>query len=928
MASMMLDIKRKLTYTATVSAVILLTCGITACDRFQSSDSLLAEAKQYQQKGDVTAAEIQLKNALQKDPDNAQARLLLGKIYLDAGNAASAEKELRKALSLGIKADQVIPSLGKALLIEGQFQKVLDETATLPMQGEIAALRGNAFLGLNKIAEAKSAFDTALKENAAMPNALIGLARSALLDKDIDTANRYTEEAIAKNPGNIEVLMFKANLLRSQDLTEPAMAVLNQVLSIKPDNIEARMNRADLEIRQKKFDAARDDILAAQKSAPKNLISTYMQALLNFSQGKTNDALTDIQKVLAAAPDYMPGLLLAGAIQYNLGSMPQAQLHLSKYLDKNPEDQYARKMLASTLLKSGQKAKAATTLEPALKASLQDPEVLALAGEISMENKDYAAASSYFEKASALAPQTARYHMALGLSNLGRGQNTSAITQLETAFSLDSKTPQAGILLIMTHMRLKEFDKGLAAAATLEKEQANNPLLQNLKGGLYLGKNDLANARASFEKANAIDPLYFPAVANLAQMDMKDKKPEVAKKRFEAILEKDKKNIDALTALASLAEQQKRPQEATQLLERAVAENPASLPASTQLITRYLQIDEKQKALTLARNLQSSNATDPGALELLAQAQFANDDKQGALSNYQRLTSLVPDSAAAQLKLASMHLTMNNVAAASEATKKALALQPDFVDAAVFQATLYTQTGDTAKALAVAKEMQKLPSQMLVGYELEGNILTFQKKPDLAAKAFEQAYAGDKQNIRLLMKLHGSLQLSGKTKEAETLANQWIKDHPTDTILHLYLGETYLAQKQNKAAISHYQQALRLQPDNVGALNNLAWAYQQEHDPRALETAEKAYAGASDSAAVADTLGWMLAEKGNLTRALPLLQKAASAAPDAMDIRYHLVLALMQSGDKIKARKELEQMLATGKNFPQMEEAKSLLKKL
>ena len=79
---------------------------------------------------------------------------------------------------------------------------------------------------------------------------------------------------------------------------------------------------------------------------------------------------------------------------------------------------------------------------------------------------------------------------------------------------------------------------------------------------------------------------------------------------------------------------------------------------------------------------------------------------------------------------------------------------------------------------------------------------------------------------------------------------------------------------------------------------------------------------------MADTLGWMLAEKGNLTRALPLLQKAASAAPDAMDIRYHLVLALMQSGDKIKARKELEQMLATGKNFPQMEEAKSLLKKL
>ncbi|OWY29804.1 XrtA/PEP-CTERM system TPR-repeat protein PrsT [Herbaspirillum robiniae] len=928
MGRKMVDKKRTWKFTATACAVILACSGITACGRFQSADSLLSEAKQYQQKGDNAAAEIQLKNALQKDPDNAEARLMLGKIYLDSGNALSADKELRRALGLGTKPELVLPSLARALLIEGQFDKLLEETRSLPLQGDIAALRGNAYLGLGKSADAKNAFNAALQSDPKLPLALIGMARSALLDKDLDSANRYTEDAIAKNPGNTEVLMFKANLLRGQGKLDEAVATLNQVLALKPELVEARLGRADIEIRQRKFDVARDDIQAAQKAAPKNLLPTYMMAVLEFTQGKNADALTDVQKVLAAAPDYMPGVLLAGAIQYALGSMPQADLHLLKYLEKNPDDQYARKLLASVQLKNGQKSKAMGTLSPALQANQQDPEMLALAGEISMENKDFGKASEYYEKASVLAPQSARYHMGLGLSNLGRGQSTTAVSQFETAASLDTKSPQAGILLIMTHMRLKEFDKALAAAEALEKEQPNNPLVQNLKGGLYMNKNDPARARASFEKANALDPAYFAAVANLAQMDIKENKPEAARKRFEAILAKDKKNIPAMSALAAMADRDKHPQEATQWLERAVNENPDSILANTQLISRYLQIGEKQKALTKARNLQSVNPTDAGALEILAQAQFANDDKQGALSSYQRLVVLVPDSAPAQLRLASLYMATNNLNAAADAARKALELQPDFADAEVFRATLYTQSGDNQKALTVARQMQKQPSQALIGYELEGNIQAFQKQPDLAAKAFEKAYEGDRQNVRLLMKLHGSLMLSGKNREAEALAAQWFKAHPNDVALHLYLGESYLAQKQNKAAIEHYQQALRQQPNNAGALNNLAWAYQQEHDPRALETAEKAYAAAGDSAPVIDTLGWMLVEKGNVERGLPLLQKAVAAAPEALDIHYHLVLALLQSGDKARARSELEKLLASNKPFPQSDEAKALLKKL
>ena len=157
---------------------------------------------------------------------------------------------------------------------------------------------------------------------------------------------------------------------------------------------------------------------------------------------------------------------------------------------------------------------------------------------------------------------------------------------------------------------------------------------------------------------------------------------------------------------------------------------------------------------------------------------------------------------------------------------------------------------------------------------------------------------------------------------------QWLQEHPTDIPARVYLAGTYLAEKQNKAAIEQYQTVLQQDPKYALALNNLAWLYQQEKDPRALEYAEKANQLTPENPATLDTLGWILVEQGNVTRGLPLLQKANSLAPDAADIHYHLVLGWVKSGDKAKARKELEQLLATGKSFAKIEEARTLLQQL
>ena len=190
-----------------------------------------------------------------------------------------------------------------------------------------------------------------------------------------------------------------------------------------------------------------------------------------------------------------------------------------------------------------------------------------------------------------------------------------------------------------------------------------------------------------------------------------------------------------------------------------------------------------------------------------------------------------------------------------------------------------------------------------------------QKNPALAAKAYEHAFAIAK-NQSLMLKLHASLSQAGRGKEANSRLVQWLKDNPTDVPLRMYLAEVYLADGQTRSAIEQYEIILQQNPKYMPAMNNLATAYQQEKNPLALEYAEKAYKIAPDNPAIMDTLGWILVEQDNTGRGLPLLQKAVSLAPEVGEIRYHFAAGLVKSGDNAKARKELEILLSSDRDFP------------
>ena len=917
----------KLKLTAALLSSAFLVAGLGACGKTQTTESLLTEAKQYQQKGDFKAALIQMKNAVEKSPDNGEARMELGNLELMLGDTPSAEKEFRKARSLGIAADRVLPLLGKTMLQQAKFKELLQDV-TLEVAANSApllTLRGEALLSSGKQDEAKAAFDQALALNARSGDALLGLARYSMMSRDREAAERYIDEAVTKDPKNAEAFMAKGTLLRIQNKPDEASAAFSQALVLDPAHRTAHIEKAYIEISRGKFPAAKAEIDAAQKNAPGNLLVTYTNALYEFTQGKYSAAQESLQRVLKIAPDHMPSVLLAGASELQLGSLQQSEQHLRKYLTAAPNDVYARKLLAQVQLRNAQPADAAATLAPALKNAGDDPQLLALAGESYMQVRDFNKASSYLEKAAELAPKAAGVRTTLGLSKLARGDQSGGLNDLAMATSLDPKSARATMALVQTEMSLKHYDKALAAADALAKQQPNNPQVYNLKGAVNMVKGDIPAARAALEKALALEPTFAPAVKNMARLDLIEKKPDAAKQRYEKVLEKDKNNVDAMTSIGQLAMLQQRPEEATSWFEKASNASPNAVPPAVTLGMHYLRTNQPAKALTLARKLQTANATNAEVLDLLGQAQVANKDLNGALETYSKLANVAPKSATPQMRLAAIHMSMQNNSAAASDLKRAVELQPDLLPARMAQVELAMRSGRPDDALAIARQLQKSNEKSPVGYATEGDILLAQNKAAQAVPAYDKAFALA-QSPQVLVRSLQAMNLAGKGKEAQARANQWMQAHPDDPLVGMYVAETNLARKEYKPAIAILEGVLKKSPNNPAVLNNLAWAYQQEKDPRALATAEQAFKLAGNNAGVMDTLGWMLVEQGNTARGLPLLQKASGMAPNATEIRYHLAVGLHKSGDKQGARKELDKLLALGKPFPQADDARALLK--
>src|SRR6476469_543050 len=91
-------------------ALAIVVGTLAACAK-DAPATYIASAKSYMAKRDYKAAVVEAKNALQRQPDNGEARLLLATALMETGDAAGAEAEVRKAIVASAPDDRTYPLL-------------------------------------------------------------------------------------------------------------------------------------------------------------------------------------------------------------------------------------------------------------------------------------------------------------------------------------------------------------------------------------------------------------------------------------------------------------------------------------------------------------------------------------------------------------------------------------------------------------------------------------------------------------------------------------------------------------------------------------------------------------------------------------------------------------------------------------------------
>jgi uncharacterized protein (TIGR03790 family) len=147
---------------------------------------------------------------------------------------------------------------------------------------------------------------------------------------------------------------------------------------------------------------------------------------------------------------------------------------------------------------------------------------------------------------------------------------------------------------------------------------------------------------------------------------------------------------------------------------------------------------------------------------------------------------------------------------------------------------------------------------------------------------------------------------------ARTTLEELTRLVPQHAPFHLQLGLLYEGEQNHTAAMAQYRRVLEIQPDNVVALNNLAYAVAThgKAPTEALPLAMKALASAPRNPVFLDTVAWIEHLLGNDASAATRIAVAVRGAPTSADIRLHAAIIYAAVGNMGAAQTELGTALA------------------
>ena len=294
----------------------------------KDSTASVKEAEQYVAKGNLKAAEIELRNAIREAPQDPVLHARLAEVYLQLGDAAGAEREARAALERNGDEADYVSVLMDALLRQEKFANLLDlikpDDRTPALESKIRTALGTAEAGLRDRGKAEELLRQAITLDPTAVRPKIQLAR-LLTGTKPEEADKFIDEAIATDPHSAEALQVKGEMLRGRGDQDGAIRLFDEALKIDPKNVLAHLSRANVNIALGKYKLADEDLDPVLKSSPNNFMANYLRGLELAKRQDYAAADRIFERISPAFSVFWAGYYLQGATKLALGQSAQAE---------------------------------------------------------------------------------------------------------------------------------------------------------------------------------------------------------------------------------------------------------------------------------------------------------------------------------------------------------------------------------------------------------------------------------------------------------------------------------------------------------------------------------------------------------------------------------------------------------------------------
>ncbi|NMP16179.1 XrtA/PEP-CTERM system TPR-repeat protein PrsT [Thalassotalea sp. Y01] len=889
----------------------LLVAALVACSGQKTADEYVQSALAYIEQNEVSAAIVELKNAIQLEPKSNDARFILAQMYMQTGNFDGAEKEFQRSLDNGFDINRIMILQVRIALLKAESDRVLEWTndervAQLhpEKKTELLAVAGIGLTYLSRFNDGFELLARVMKEGTE-DSVYFTMAKAWMAANEGQKKEAIEEikPLVSQDNSFDDVKILLANLYALDDNAELAAAELKPILDRHGNNIFVRLLYVNMLVKSGELEEAKMHTSSLLKMSPTSPSINELKAEISLREGKYKEAAEYATIALTSMPSLHKANLIAGISHYKTDNMEMAYHHLAQIENRLPKTHVAQQVLTQVKLRLGYIDDAIANIDTVNSLSPSDFATLANASVELLRSGDKDKARDYIKRLENIEGDDPEMMSRRGSLKLSV-EDDSGIKDLNNALKIDPNMSEARLALIYHYMQSDNNELAMVEADRWIEEVPDSEGGYLARGVVWREMGQPEKAKQAFEQALLVKPDSMGAHFNLAQLNNRLEQYDLALVHVEKVLARNPEHRGALRTAVNMAPKVDD-DKIIDFLTQLSQDNPDSLTIAIARAQAYDNIGQEEQALQQLERLQTQFDDDPRLLSALAKVAIRSEDFVKAEQTFAKLVKVSPRDFTAQLGLLMALENQGKNQQAYTEVKKAQEIFPNAAMLKFFEVNFLYKTKsyrEAEKRLANIdpKTLEPKPYWAL-STKIQSRLQQWDKAAHSAANWYEvdKGFASASSYARVLQK-------TGNHQKAMQVARQAQIDHGDNAMVQGLLAELQLEQDP-ATALQYYQRMATKSPDNFAIQNNLAWAAIQANDLElGLGAAQKAAKLAPENPHVLDTLAYAYMRNGEYKQADLLMRRVQEELPNNEEVKIHYAELLVHLKKFDQAKKLLD----------------------